>query len=172
VDKKDRLEAYPTVLFGLSSDVRYRAERKDRLEAYPTVRSEVRTINSLKAGNEKRERDREPDKEGRVVRVIAAVVVTAAIISAAPVASALAAAGVVSVTAVVVAVIIPVVVTAAAGMNGSMTSMSGAGLRGSNAEEGDYKNTQRCYGFHLTYYNSVARSRTLGLFVTRQSKEE
>jgi hypothetical protein len=165
VDKKDRLEAYPTVLFGLSSDVRYRAERKDRLEAYPTVRSEVRTINSLKAGNEKRERDREPDKEGRVVRVIAAVVVTAAIISAAPVASALAAAG-------VVAVIIPVVVTAAAGMNGSMTSMSGAGLRGSNAEEGDYKNTQRCYGFHLTYYNSVARSRTLGLFVTRQSKEE
>jgi hypothetical protein len=83
-------------------------------------------IGSVKAGNEKRERNREPDKERRVVRIIAAVVITSAIISAVPVAPALSSVSIVSVTAVIISAVI---IAMAAGMNGSMTGMGGTGLR-------------------------------------------
>jgi hypothetical protein len=112
-----------------------RSGQNDRLETYPTIGS---IISLIKAGNEKRERNWEPDKERRVVRVVAAAVVTSVIISALPVAPALSSVRVVSATAAIIAaVIIPAVTAMAAGMNGGMTSMGGTGLRRSNAEEGE-----------------------------------
>ena len=120
----------------------------------------------IKAGNEEGKRNRKPDKERGVVRIISATVITSAVISAAPIAPALSSVSVVSVTAVIIAaVIVPV----AAGMNGGMTGMGGTGLRRSNSEEGNKNKTQRCYGFHVNYYNSVVRWRTLGLFADGSS---
>jgi hypothetical protein len=124
--------------------------RWDRLEAYPTECSEVRMVRLIEAWNKEGKRNRKPNKERRIVRVISAVVISSTIISAAPIASALSSVSVVSVTAVTIAAVItPVVIAVPASMNGGTTGMGGTGLRRSNSEEGDKDKTQRCYGFHV-----------------------
>ena len=120
----------------------------------------------IKAGGEEGKRNWKPNKEGRVIRIISAVVVTSVIISAAPIAPALSSVSVVSVTsATIAAVIVPV----AAGMSGGMTGMGATGLRRSNSEEGEQNKTQCCYGFHVNYRNSVVKWQTLELFADGSS---
>lgn len=85
-----------------------------------------RIVSLIKAGNEERERNRKPDKERRVIRVIPAVVITSLIISTLPVASTSPSVSVVAVAAAIIAaVIIPVIIAVAAGMTG----MGSAGSR-------------------------------------------
>src|ERR1700730_17605626 len=87
--------------------------------------------NLIEAG--KKERNRKPYKEGRVVGVVAAVVILAAIVPTTPVAGAVPSVGVVPLPPVGVVPITPVIVAAvisvAAGMNGVMIGMHGASLR-------------------------------------------
>jgi hypothetical protein len=157
-ERSDRLEAYSSLRFGVLSVVRTPAGRRD--VEYSALAS------LIKAGNEERKGNRKPDKEGRIIRIISAVVITSPIISAVPVASALSSVSVVSVTAVIISVVTPVVIATAAGMNGSMTGMGRAGLGRSNSEQGDKNKTQHCYGFHVNYCNSVAQPRTLALYIS------
>ena len=95
----------------------------------------------IEAGKKERNRDRKPYKEGRVVGVVAAVVILAAIVPTAPIAGAVPSIGVVPLPSVgvvpltpasvvpITPVIVAVVISVAAGMNGGMTGMDGAGLR-------------------------------------------
>jgi hypothetical protein len=95
----------------------------------------------IEAGKKERNRDRKPDKEGRVVGVVAAVVILAAIVPTAPVAGAAPSVGVVPLPPVGVVplppvgvvpmtpVIVAVVSSVAAGMNGGMTGMDGTSVR-------------------------------------------
>jgi hypothetical protein len=167
LDKRKRRESSPG-LPGLGGFGGHEVAWASSLGLADQAASYVRSSKSrlIKAGNEEGKRNRKPDKERRVVRIISAVVITSAVISAAPIATVLSSVSVVSVTAVIIpAMIVPV----AAGMNGSMTGMGGTGLRRSNSEEGNKNKTQRCYGFHVNYYNSVARWQTLELFADGSS---
>jgi|ERR1700720_2429644 hypothetical protein len=95
----------------------------------------------IEAGKKERNRDRKPYKEGRVVGVVTAVVILAAIVPTAPIAGAVPSIGVVPLPSVgvvpltpasvvpITPVIVAVVISVAAGMNGGMTGMDGAGLR-------------------------------------------
>ena len=100
--------------------------------------------NLIEAG--KKERNRKPYKEGRVVGVVAAVVILAAIVPAVPIAGAVPSVGVVPLTPVSVVamtpVIVGVIISVAARMNGGMTGMDGTGLCRSNAEDGYQDETQ------------------------------
>jgi hypothetical protein len=110
----------------------------------------------IEARKKERNGDRKPYKEGRVVRVVAAVVILAAIVPTAPVAAAVLPVGVVALPSVgvvplppvgvvpltpasvvpITPVIVAVVISVAAGMNGRMTGMDGTSLRGSNSDDG------------------------------------
>ena len=104
----------------------------------------------------KKERNRKPYKEGRVVGVVAAVVILAAIVPTAPVTGAVSLVGVVPLPSVgvvplppvgvvplarssvipITSAIIAVVISVAAGMNGGMTGMDGTSLCRSNSDDG------------------------------------
>jgi hypothetical protein len=86
----------------------------------------------IEPGKKERNRDWKPYKEGRVVRVVAAVVILAAIVPTAPVASVVPSVGVVPLTPASVVSITPaivaLVISVPGGMNGGMTDMDGTGL--------------------------------------------
>ena len=105
-------------------------------------RGEERSLENwmlIKAG--KKERKRKPDKKGRVIGVVAAVVILATIIPAMPVAATVPSIGVVPLTPMIVVpvtsasvvsiapVIIAVVIPATAVVNGGMTRMAVPSLR-------------------------------------------
>jgi hypothetical protein len=96
--------------------------------------------NLIEAGNEERNRNRKPYKEGRVVGVVAAAVILAAVVPTTPVAGAVPSVGVVPLSPVAVVPVTPVIVAmvirVAAGMNGGMTGMDGTSLRRSNSDDG------------------------------------
>ena len=122
--------------------------------------------NLIKAG--KKEGNRKPYKEGRVVGVVSAVVILATIIPALPVAGAVTPVVVVTLTPVSVVpitpVIVAVVISVTAGMNGGMTGMDGTSLRRSNSDNGYQDKTQCFYGFHSIYHSSADLPRTLEVF--------